>query len=195
MQKWRVLPIPLDDTQAWKDSLRLNSLGSLFFFALHVLKKRRLTKLHLQMANSLETEDLHLVLEEPMGHFKTVMGIALSMWWALPFTAYDEYMMRELGYDDGWIRWMKLAHNQNTRTLITHEIEGRAIDMGKEVDEHYTSNDEFRAVFSDILPDNTCTWNDHSKFQKRLRGTGNLDATTGTFNYRGVGQALQGVHP
>jgi hypothetical protein len=195
MQRWKVLPIPLDDTQAWKDSLRLNSLGSLFFFALHVLKKRRLTKLHFQMANSLETEDLHLVLEEPMGHFKTVMGIALSMWWALPFTAYDEYMMRELGYDDGWIRWMKLAHNQNTRTLITHEIEGRAIDMGKEVDENYTNNDEFRFVFSDILPDNTCTWNDHSKFQKRLRGIGNLDATTGTFNYRGVGQALQGVHP
>lgn len=194
--KWRALAIPTDDVQAYKDSLRLNSLGSLFFFAFHLLKKTRLAKLHWQMCQSLEMEDLHLVLEEPMGHFKTTVGIALSMWWALPFTARDEYMMRELAFDEPWIRWMKLAHNQNTRTLTTHEIEGRAIDMGKEVDEHYTNNDLFKFVFDDILPDNTCTWNDHAKFQKRVRSEGvTLDATTGTFSYRGVGQALQGIHP
>lgn len=193
--RWRVLPIPCDDLQAHDDSIRLNSLGSLYFFALHTLKKTRLAKLHWDMARSLETEDLRLVLEEPVGHFKTTMGIALSMWWALPFTERDEFMMRELGYDDGWCRWMKAAHNPNTRTIYTHEIEGRAIAMGKEVDEHYQSNDTFRRVFSDILPDSSCTWNDHSKFQKRSRSLGNIDATTGTFEYRGVGQAIQGVHP
>lgn len=190
--KWRPLAIPHKD---FKDAVRLNALGSLFFFSNFVLKKARLARLHWQMCKSFESEDLHLVLEEPMGHFKTTVGIALSMWWALPFTPKDEFLMRGLGYDDAYIRWMKIAHNQNTRTLITHEVERRAIDMGKEVDEHYTQNDLFRFVFSDILPDGGCTWNDHSKFHKRVRAKGNLDATTGTFEYRGVGQALQGVHP
>jgi hypothetical protein len=193
--KWKTLQIPTDDPKAYKDAVRLNALGSLFFFNNYVLRKTRLAKLHWQMCQSVEKEDLHLVLEEPMGHFKTTIGIGLSMWWALPFTERDEFLMRSLGYDDGWIRWMKLAHNQNTRTLVTHEIEGRAIDMGKEVDEHYQQNDRFRYVFEDILPKNTATWNDHSKFQRRVKGAANIDATTGTFEYRGVGQALQGVHP
>jgi len=194
MQRWAALPIPTDDQDAYKDSIRLNSLGSLFFFAHFVLKKDRLAKLHWQMCQSLETEDLHLVLEMPMGTFKTTVGTeALSMWWALPFTPRDEFMMRELGYSDEWIRWMKAAHDQNARTLITHEIEARAISMGKAVDEHYLNNDVFRFVFSDILPDNSCTWNDHTKFHKRTRFTGG-DLTTGTFEYRGAGQALQGIH-
>lgn len=193
--KWLVLPIPTDDPTAYKDAVRLNALGQLFFFNNYVLRKTRLAKLHWQMCKSVEKEDLHLVLEEPMGHFKTTIGIGLSMWWALPFTERDEFLMRELGYDDAWIRWMKFAHDQNTRTLVTHEIEGRAIDMGKEVDEHYQQNDRFRHVFEDILPSNTVTWNDHSKFHKRMKGAANIDATTGTFEYRGVGQALQGIHP
>jgi hypothetical protein len=193
--KWKILPIPTDDTQAHDDAVRLNSIGSLFFFALHVLKKTRLAKLHWQMARSLEVEDLRLVLEEPVGHFKTTMGISLSMWWALPFTPRDEYMMRQLGYDDTWIRWMQVAHNPNTRTMYTHEIEDRAIAMGKEIDGHYQSNDLFRRVFKDILPDNSCTWDGHSKFQKRVRNGSDIDATTGTFEYRGVGQAIQGIHP
>jgi len=77
---------------------------SLFFFAHFTLKKDRLAKLHKQMCVSLETEDLHLVLEMPMGTFKTTVGTeALSMWWALPFTLRDEHLMRELGYGDEWI--------------------------------------------------------------------------------------------
>lgn len=193
--KWKTLQIPTDDPKAYKDAVRLNSFGSLFFFNNYVLRKTRLAKLHWQMCQSVEKEDLHLVQEIPMGHFKTTISIGLSIWWALPFTERDEFLMRTLGYNDAWIRWMKFAHNQNTRTLVTHEIEGRAIDMGKEVDEHYQQNDRFRFVFEDILPKNTATWNDHSKFQRRIKGAANIDATTGTFEYRGVGQALQGVHP
>jgi hypothetical protein len=194
MQRWKVLPIVTNDSDAYRDSVRLNSLGSLFFFAHFVLKKERLAKLHWQMCQSLETEDLHLLMEISMGHFKSTVGTeALSMWWALPFTGRDEFMMREIGYSDEWIRWMKAAHDQNARTLITHEIEARAISMGKAVDEHYVNNDIFRFVFSDILPDNSCTWNDHTKFHKRMRLTGG-DLTTGTYEYRGAGQALQGIH-
>jgi hypothetical protein len=199
--KFRPLTIPDCNDGAYKDAVRLNSLGSLFFFAQFTLKKSRLRLLHHQMCRSLECEDLHLVLEEPMRHFKTTMGIALSIWWALPFTERDEVQMREYlsllgrtsGEIDAWCAWMRKAHNQNTRTLVTHEIEGRAIAMGKEIDEHYLNNDLFRYVFSDVLPRNTDTWNDHHKFQRRVKGAGNIDATNGTYEYRGVGGALQGV--
>ena len=199
--KWIPLQIPATNDGRYKDAVRLNSLGSLFLFTRYTLKKTRLRRLHHQMCGSLECEDLHLVLEEPMRHFKTTMGIGLSMWWALPFTERDEVQMRQyltlLAWKqaaiEAWCRWMRKAHNQNTRTLITHEIEARAIAMGREIDEHYQNNDLFRFVFSDILPRNSDTWNDHHKYQRRVKGSGNIDATNGTYEYRGVGGALQGV--
>jgi len=197
--KWRPIALPPVKNAAWRDAYRLNSLGSLYFFTRNVLHKYRLSaarnSLHRLMCASLEAEDLHLVFEIPMSHFKTTIGVGFSMWKALPFTARDEHMMRALGYGDAWVRWMRLAHNQNTRTLVTHEIESRAIDIGKEVDEHYQSNDLFRYLFPEVLPTNQATWNDHSKFHRRERAEANIDATTGTYEYRGVGQALQGIHP
>jgi len=45
--------------------------------------------------------------------------------------------MRGLGYDDAWIAWMKIAHDQNARTLITHETDTRVVEMGKAIDGHY----------------------------------------------------------
>lgn len=191
-QRWKILPIPTDDEQAYLDAIRLNSLGSLFFFVNHTLGRNRLAKLHWQMCQALETADLHAVFEIPMGHFKTTVGTeGLSMWWALPFTARDEFQMRALGYGDEWIRWMKSIHDQNTRTLITHEVEALAIKMGKNVDEHYQNNRLFRAVFKDILPDSNSTWNDHSKFHKRKKDSAHGE---GTYEYRGVGQSLQSMH-
>jgi len=193
--RWKPLPIPEKNPESYYQAIRLNALGSLFFFVKFVLGKHRLARLHYEMCMSLETEDLHLVLEMPMGHFKTTVGTeGLSMWWALPFTAKDEYLMRQLGYSDEWIQWMKKAHDQNTRTVITHAVESRAIAMGKAVDDHYLNNDIFRSTFSDIIPGNATTWNDHTKFQKRVGRSDRSDATTGTFEYRGVGSAIQGVH-
>jgi hypothetical protein len=195
MQRWKILPIPFDDVDAYRDAIRLNSLGSLFFFIHHTLGRDRLSTLHWQMCQALETEDLHAVFEIPMSHFKSTCGAeGLAMWWALPFTSKDEYMMRQLGYGDEWIAWMKLAHNQNTRTLITHEVEALAIKLGKKVDEHYQNNALFRFVFADILPDGFCTWNDHSKYQKRVHGAADSGQGEGTFEYRGVGQSLQSMH-
>lgn len=196
MQQFKILPVPdaLDDEIGFREATRLNSLGSLFFFTRFVLKKKRLSTLHWHLSTSMSPEDLHLVMEVPMGMFKTTLGIALSIWWALPFDDDDEEHMRMLGYAEDWIRYMRAVHNPNTRTLITHEIEQRAIDMGKEVDSAYQDNELFRHIFAEIIPDGNCTWNDHSKFQKR-RGDRQIDASTGTFTYRGVGQALQGIHP
>jgi hypothetical protein len=193
--RWKHLPFPASgDNEVALTWARLNSLGSLFFFISYTLGKTRLRALHRQMCASLETEDLHLVLEEPVGHFKSTVGAeGLSMWWSLPFTPRDEFLMRELGYGDEWIRWMRIAHNPNTRTLVAHEVESRAIAMGKAIDHHYLENDTFRSVFPEIIPDGNCTWNDHSKFQRRVSSERN-DPTTGTYEYRGVGQAIQGIH-
>lgn len=192
--KWELLPIPKDDPKLFRDAVRLNALGSLFFFTSFVLKKTRLGQLHWHMCSTLETEDLHLVFEIPMSHFKTTCGVeGLSMWWALSFTERDEKLMRELGYDDEWIRWMKIAHDQNARTLITHETDTRVIEMGKAIDGHYLHNDVFRYAFEDLIPTGGTTWNNHSKFQKRDHNAPG-DMTTATFAMRSVGAALQGIH-
>jgi len=191
---WTALPIPRDDPVSYRDAIRLNSLGSLFFFTSYVLKKHRLAKLHWHMCSTLETEDLHLVFEIPMSHFKTTIGVeALSMWWALSFTERDEQLMRGLGYDNEWIRWMKVAHDQNARTLVTHETAMRVVSMSKAIDDHYLHNDVFRFAFSDVIPDSETTWNNHSKMHQRDR-TRPSDLTTSTYEFRSVGQALQGVH-
>jgi hypothetical protein len=192
--KWNLLPIPTNDAEAYRDIVRLNSLGSLFFFTHFVLKKHRLAKLHWYMCSTLETEDLHLVFEIPMSHFKSTIGMeALSMWWALPFTNRDEELMRGIGYDDEWIRWMRVAHDQNARTLVTHETAARVVSMGKALDDHYMHNDVFRFVFSEVIPTNETQWNNHSKMQARDRDKP-MDLTTATYEFRSVGQPLQGIH-
>jgi len=193
MTRWKILPVPdvAEDYEGHFRAVRLNSLGSLYWFAKHCVGYTRLTTLHKHLCKSLENEHLFLVMEVPMSHFKTRLGIALSIWWALPILESDEKAMRELGYGDEWIRYMRKVHDQNHRTLITHEIAGQATNIGRDVDDCYRNNDVFRATFREIIPDKECTWNNAAKFQKRVRGG---DASTGTFVYRGVGQALQGIH-
>ena len=194
--KWKELKVPSvsADPTGYLKAVRLNSLGSLFFFAKEVLGKRRLTTLHQHLCHSLEAEDLHLVLEVSMGFFKTTLSTALSVWWAIPFLPEDETEMRALGYKKEWLRYMRAIHNPNTRTLYAHEIDKRAVDIGKDVDYIYFENDLYRELFPSILPDRDCEWNDHSKYQKRSRDLP-MDPTNPTFAYCGVGHALQGVHP
>jgi len=192
--KWELLPIPNDDAQGWKDAVRLNSLASLFFFANFVLKKARLAALHWYICSRLESDDLHLVLEMPMSSFKSTCGAeALSIWWALPFTNRDEDLMGALGYGDDNLALMHRLHQQNARTLVTHETSARVVSMGKAIDDHYLHNDIFRFVFSDVIPSNDTQWNNHSKMHKRDRSK-RMDLTTATYEFRSVGQALQGIH-
>ena len=194
LKRWKILPVPDigDDYDGHFRAIRLNSLGSLSWFTKNVLGKTRLKTFHEHLCRSLEADDLHLVLEVPMGMFKTTLSTALSIWWSLPFAIEDEHEMNKLGYKSAWIRYMKRVHNQNARTLVAHEIDKRAVDMGKEVDFTYWENDLFRQVFAAILPDRDCEWNDHSKHQKRSRDLP-IDPTNPTFMYCGVGHALQGV--
>jgi hypothetical protein len=188
VQTWKVLPLNADETE--RDAVRLNALGSLFFFVGYTLDKPRLSKFHKYLCRSLETEDLHAVIEVPMLHFKTtIANEGLSMWWALPFTERDEIMMRAIGYGDEWIRWMKKAHDQNARTLITHETEDLAIKVGVAIDSHYRYNDRFRSSFPEVIPTDE-SWSAHTKYHKRT----DTSHTEGTYEYRGSGQSVQGLH-
>jgi len=194
MNRWRILPVPEvgDDYEGHFRAVRLNSLGSLFWFTKYVLGKTRLSTLHKHLCASLESDDLRLVLEVPMGMFKSTLATALSIWWALNFSIEDEHEMAKLGYKKRWMQYMNSIHNPNTRTLVAHEIDKRAVDMGKEVDFTYQDNDLFRQVFAGVLPDRNCEWNDHAKYQKRNRDL-MIDPTNPTYAYCGVGHALQGV--
>ena len=123
-------------------------------------------------------------------HNTSLVTESLSMWWSLPFTSHDEEMMRTLGYDDAWIRWMKRAHNVNNRTLIVSENESNAIRFGHRIDSHYQSNAMFQRIFKEIIPGSTETWNDKTKTQRRTAsGIGE-----GTFDFLGVGGAVQSRH-
>jgi hypothetical protein len=194
MSKWKILTVPdvAEDYEGHFRAVRLNSLGSLYWFAKHVLGKARLTTFHKYLCASLESDDLRLVLEVPMGMFKTTISTALSIWWALNWTPDDEHEMSKLGFGKRWMQYMRSVHNPNTRTLVAHEIDKRAVDIGKEVDFAYHDNDLFRQVFAGILPDRNCEWNDHAKYQKRNRDL-MIDPTNPTYAYCGVGHALQGV--
>lgn len=191
---WQTLPIPdAHETDAYRLALRLNALGSLYFFEKAILGRDRLTEgFHKPILQRLETNTPRYLLELPRDHYKTVMITeGRTMWRALPFNEADEGAMRELGYDDAWIRWMKQCHNPCRRTLTVSEILENAVKIGFRIDWHYRENKNFRFAFNDILPDNKCTWNNETKQHKApARGP----QGEGTYDYLGVGGALQSRH-
>lgn len=192
--RWKMLDIPDDPrTEKFKLVMRLNSLGSLFFLEKCVLQRNKLsTSLHKPILEKLETDVPRLLLEMPRDHLKTTMiAEGRSIFRVLPFTERDEVAMRELGYDDAWIDWMHVAHNPARRILLVSEVITNAIKIGKRIDWHFKENQLFKHIFSDILPDTHCTWNDESKQIKcHARGPNG----EGTFDFLGVGGALQSRH-
>ena len=144
-QRWNILPLignPRYDSQI----IRLNSFGSLYYFAKVVLQRGRLTEhLHKPICENLERQRLNYLLELPRDHFKTTMVTeALPIWWALPFGDGDEEAMRVLGYGDEWIEWMKFAHNPAIRILIVSEAALNAEKLGMRIDQHFYNNGRFR---------------------------------------------------
>lgn len=193
--KWKLIPLDnLTDVKSIIAAHRLNSLGSLYYFCKVVLRLHRLTNhLHREICEGLEKAYIKDVFEIPRDHFKsTICSEGLPMWWALPFTYEDEDLMRKLGYDDEWIRWMRRAHNQNTRTLIVSEVITNAVKLGSRISQHFENNDFFRGLFPEIIPDSSCVWNANTMTQKRLK-TGSPHGE-GTFDVIGVGGALQSRH-
>jgi hypothetical protein len=192
--RWRILDVPEDTRSAkFKLVVRLNSLGSLFFFEKFTLKRNKLSvHLHKPLLDKLEGFIPRLLFEMPRDHLKTTMITeGRNMWRVLPFNEIDEIAMRDLGYGDEWIRWMRLIHNPARRICIVSETIGNAAMLGKRFDWHFIDNDLFRHCFGDILPDSKCVWNQDSKQIKcRERGPNG----EGTFDLMGVDAALQSRH-
>lgn len=192
--RWQMLDVPDDPKSAkFKLVLRLNALGSLYFFEKYVLQRNKLSPyLHKPILDKLESDMPRFLFEMPRDHLKTTMVTeGRSMWRALPFTELDEICMRDLGYGDEWIVWMKRQHNPARRILTVSETITNAVKIGKRIDWHFTDNELFRHAFSDIIPDSKCMWNDESK---QIRCPQRGPNGEGTFDLLGIGAALQSRH-
>jgi hypothetical protein len=191
-QRWEILQL-IGNPRLDPHIIKLNALGSLYYFAKFVLQRGRLTEhLHKPICENLERQRLNYLLELPRDHFKTTMMTeALPIWWSLPFTDNDEAAMRELGYGDEWIRWMKFAHNPLIRILIVSEAALNAEKLGMRIDQHFYNNGRFRDLFPEIIPNEKSTWNASSKC---IGGSKFRPHGEGTFDFIGVGGALQSRH-
>jgi hypothetical protein len=172
---------------------RLNGFGSLYYFAKVVLRKHRLRDyLHKDICELFECTHLKEVIEIPRDHFKSTIGSeATPIWWALPFSDTDELLMRQLGYGDEWIKWMRKCHNQDTRTLLVSENKENIGKLGVRVDNQYENNDFFTRLYPEIKPDTSCNWSVTTKTHKRSGRTADGE---GTYDYLSVGTALQSRH-
>lgn len=191
-QVWQMLDISAVPEHHKKTCVRLNALGSLYYFGKAVLNYKDFAPhIHWHMCASMERDIIKQVQEWPRGHFKTsVFSISTPIWWALPFTDNDEGLMRGLGYGDAWIRWMRRAHDQNTSTLIISETDDNAEKIGKEISLHYMANKLFTTIFPEITPKRSDTWNMSSMMHPRQGSY----FREGTYELAGVGKALQSRH-
>lgn len=195
-QKWQHIPVHLLSGKDQDTAHRLNGLGDNFYFFKIILRKRRLSNtFHRLWCKDFMCWSLKEVNEIPRDHFKTTIGaIGMPIWWALPFTQRDEILMRQLGYDDTWIAWMKRAHNQNTRTLIAMETIKNSWKISKKIKFEYENNDLFGRLFPEILPDSSCQWSSDSLTHKRDLSRPDANQGEGTYEFTGVDAALQSRH-
>lgn len=179
---------------------RANALMDLYYFATVVLGKTRFSRnpikslnLHYVMCLAVMKDGLKEGIEIPRDHFKsTVYSEAFPMWRALPFGQGEEDFFSNIGFSDLYIEWMKRTHSQDVRILLVSETIKNAIKLGVRIANHYENNENFRKLFFDILPTEKETWTADSLHQHRTRaGAGQGE---GTFDFIGVGAALQSRH-
>lgn len=196
MYRYNTIPVQgLQDADKMLRAMRLNCLGSLFYFVRNALRRKRLTeRLHLSLCLAFEKDHIKDVIEMPRDHFKsTCASEGLAMWRALPFTQQDEDDLYALGYADEFIAWMKRAHNPDSRNLLVSGNITNAAKLGKKIRFHFESNSLYRALFPETLPDTSCTWTDFSLHVKRVSSQGAAHGE-GTFDFLGVGSAVQSRH-
>lgn len=198
---WQVIPTTgKEDSDTLQDIHRMNSFGSLYYLAVVILQKTRfqtnpdhIKNLHWQMCRVVEKDCLKEVIEIPRDHFKSsVYSECYPIWRALPFLDKDERLMRQIGYGDRWIQWMRRSHQQDIRILLISEVIKNAIKLGTKISTHYTANDYFRWIFPEIIPTSAETWTNDSLHQRRTP-MGAMHGE-GTFDFTGVGGALQSKH-
>lgn len=194
-----------DDSPTWYKSekqtaFRLNCLMDLYYFSTVILGKSRFSKnadrsknLHLQMCLTVMKDGLKEGIEIPRDHFKsTVYSECFPIWRALPFGAREEDCFSNIGYSDLYIEWMRRTHSQDVRILLVSETIKNAIKLGVRISNHYENNSIFRRLFSDVIPTEKETWTNESLHQRRTAaGKGHGE---GTFDFIGVGAALQSRH-
>ena len=192
--QWQFLPLDNLTPKAQDKVHRLNSLGAMYYFGKVCLKKHRLTPhIHKDMCDNLERDHLKEVIQIPRDHFKTTVHSEIApMWWALPFTPEDERYMRALGYDDAWIKWMKHSHDPDTRTMTVSENIKNACKIGRRIDHHYTNNLLFKRLFPEIQPESSTNWSVETMTHRR--SSTDVGQGEGTYDYIGVGGALQSRH-
>jgi hypothetical protein len=197
MIEFKTIPVGglTDELQVLR-TMRLNCLGSLFYFVRNALRRKRLTlNLHYPLCRTLESQHIKDVIEMPRDHFKsTCASEGLAMWRALPFTQQDEDDFRALQYPDEYIRWMQRAHNPNSRNLLVSGNITNAAKLGKKIRWHFESNSIYRALFPETLPTTSETWTDYSLHVRRPAGGSGGAHGEGTFDFLGVGSAVQSRH-
>ena len=141
----------------------------------------------------MEKDHLKDVYELPRDHFKsTICSEGFPIWRALPFDTQDEDRFYKLGYDKEFVSFMKRMHKRDSRNLLVCENITNAAKLGSRISGHYASNDRFRIAFPEIMPDSSCTWSNYSLHHKRSPGASSHGE--GTFDFLGVGGALQSRH-
>lgn len=191
--------ITKDPTQK-RQLYRANAFMDLYYFATQIMGKNRFSKnsdkaqnLHYQMCLTVQKDGLKEGIEIPRDHFKsTVYSECFPIWRALPFGKREEDFFTNVGYSDLYIEWMRRCHSQDIRILLVSETIKNAIKLGIRIANHYENNAFFRTLFPEIMPTEKETWTNESLHQKRTaagRGQGE-----GTFDFIGVGAALQSRH-
>lgn len=197
MQQFRTIDTEgLRNGELCRRLMRLNSLGSLFYFITVALKRKRLTgALHLPLCRTFERWHLKDLIEIPRDHFKSTCATeGLAMWRALPLMQQDIDAFYTFGYKDEFVRWMQHAHNPDIRNMLVSSNLTNAVKLGKRIRSHYDSNSLYRTLFPETLPDSTCTWGDRSLHVKRPKGGAGSHHGEGTFDFYGVGNAVQSAH-
>jgi hypothetical protein len=195
----RFVPIPvlgLPDNDAKIAALRLNCLGSLYYFVKIGLRRKRLVEhLHFPFCSSLERDYIKDVYEFPRDHFKsTICSEGLPVWWSLPVSNQDIDGFKSLGYSDEFVKWILRRHDPDTRILLVSENITNAAKLGKRIRWHYESNALFRGLFPEVLPTPQESWTNFSLHTRRLSSTTGGAHGEGTFDFIGVGGALQSRH-
>lgn len=185
---------------AKRTAFKMNALMDLYYFGTVILGKNRFSRnpnklknLHYQMCLTVMKDGLKEGIEIPRDHFKsTIYSECFPIWRALPFGKREEDLFSNVGYSDLYVEWMRRTHSQDIRILLVSETIKNAIKLGTRIGNHYVNNALFRELFKEILPTEKETWTNESLHQRRTaegRGQGE-----GTFDFIGVGAALQSRH-
>lgn len=194
MEHFKLLPVEGCNTDETRQRIRLNCFGSLYFFIKVALQRKRLTEtLHRPICEFLERDRLKDLLEMPRDHFKsTICSEGLPMWRTLHLSDEDRNQLVKLGYSKEYIRYMDSVHKADMRVVLTSENITNAAKLGSRIRWHFESNAVYRHLFNETIPTTKQVWTNFSLHTPRPGAAASHGE--GTFDFLGVGGALQSRH-